>query len=154
MLTCRLPLMNPNLNLAFLFVCGLGQIFCPIYYSLRTISQLMLLTSAFAIISYPLSEFAFEICLLAMGFFGRGYFVSALIYLTEIGGDKFRSWSIIVVFAIWGLSSFVLSLERILHFSEILWVYLMIILPFIVGAVLSIKFIDQSPLKLFTKSTL
>lgn len=109
--------MNPNLNLAFLFASGLGQIFCPIYYSLKTISQLLLLTAVYGVITYPLSEFGFDICLLAMGFFGRGYFVSALIYLTEIGGDKFRSWSIIVVFAIWGLSSFVLSLERILHLS-------------------------------------
>jgi len=102
--------MSPNLNLAFLFASGLGQIICPIYYSLKTISQLLLLSTVFGMITYPLSVFGYDISLLAIGFFGRGYFVSALIYLTEIGGDKFRSWSIIILFAIWGLSSFALSL--------------------------------------------
>lgn len=64
-----------------------------------------------------LSGFMFDISILMMAFFGRGYFVTGLIYLTEIGGEKFRSWSIIVVFAIWGVSSFALSLERILKFN-------------------------------------
>jgi hypothetical protein len=104
-------------------------------------------------IAYPISDFGFDICLLAMGFFGRGYFVAVLIYLTEIGGDKFRSWSLIVVFAIWGFSSFALSLEKILHFSPTLWIYLITFLPFLVGSLLSSKFIDPSPLKLYTKST-
>jgi len=82
MLTARLPLMSPNLNLAFLFISGLGQIVCPIYYSIKTISQLLLLSTVFAMITYPLSSFGFDISLLALGFFGRGYFVKALIYLT------------------------------------------------------------------------
>jgi len=153
MLTVRLPLMSPNLNLAFLFASGLGQIFCPIYCSIRTISQFLLLATVLAMVTYPLSDVGFDGSLLAIGFFGRGYFTTALIYLTEIGGDKFRSWSIIVVFAIWGFSSFGLSLEKILHFSPTLWVYLLIFLPFVVGSLLSSKFIDPSPLKLYTKST-
>ena len=144
--------MSPNLNLAFLFLSGLGQIICPIYYPIKTISQCLLLASAFAVITYPLSDLGFDICLLAMGFFGRGYFVSSLIYLTEIGGDKFRSWSIIVVFAIWGLSSFALSLEKILRFSSTVWVYLVIFFPFIIGSVLSSRMIDESPSKLYTRS--
>jgi hypothetical protein len=109
MLTARMPLMNPNLNLAFLFACGLGQIICPVYYSMKFISQSLFLATVFCMITYPISSFGFNICLMAIGFFGRGHFVSALIYLTEIGGDKFRSWSIIVVFAVWGFSSFTLS---------------------------------------------
>lgn len=116
-LTCRLPLMNPNLNLAFLFSSGIGQIICPIYYSLKTISKFLFLSTIFGMISYMLSGFMFDISILMMAFFGRGYFVTGLIYLTEIGGEKFRSWSIIVVFAIWGVSSFALSLERILKFN-------------------------------------
>jgi hypothetical protein len=144
--------MSPNLNLAFLFACGIGQILCPIYYSIRAISKFLLLVTIASMITYPISDFGFDICLLAMGFFGRGYFVAALIYLTEIGGDKFRSWSIIVVFAIWGFSSFALSLERILHFSPTLWIYLVTFLPFLVGSFFSSRFIDPSPLKLYTKS--
>ena len=144
--------MSPNLNIAFLFASGLGQILCPIYYSIRAISKFLLISTAFAMVTYPLSDFGFDLSLLAIGFFGRGYFVAALIYLTEIGGDKFRSWSIIVVFAIWGFSSFALSLEKILHFSSTVWVYTIIILPFVMGSLLSSKFIDSSPLKLYTKS--
>ncbi len=151
-LTVRLPLISPNLNLAFLFACGIGQIICPIYYSITAISKFLLIVTIASVVTYPISDFGFDICLLGMGFFGRGYFVAALIYLTEIGGDKFRSWSIIVVFAIWGFSSFALSLERILHFSSTLWVYMVIFLPFLIGSLLSIKFIDLSPLKLYTKS--
>jgi hypothetical protein len=146
--------MSPNLNLAFLFASGLGQVICPTYYSIDAISQYLLLATGFAMITYPLSDFGFDICLLAIGFFGRGYFATALIYLTEIGGDKFRSWSIIVVFAIWGFSSFALSLEKILHFSPTLWMYLIIFCPFILGSILSIKFIDPSPPKLYAKSIL
>ena len=144
--------MSPNLNLAFLFASGLGQIVCPIYYTIRTIAKFLLLATIASMITYPFSVFGFDICLLAIGFFGRGYFVTALIYLTEIGGDKFRSWSIIVVFAIWGFSSFALSLEKILRFSPTLWVYLVLFMPFVVGSLLSIKFIDESPSKLYTKS--
>lgn len=109
-LTCRLPLMNPALNIAFLFASGLGQIVCPIYYSLKTISKFLFVTALIAMITYPVFEVGFDLSLLVLAFFGRGYFVAALVYLTEIGGDKFRSWSIIVVFAIWGFSSFALSL--------------------------------------------
>jgi hypothetical protein len=116
-LTCRLPLMNPALNIAFLFASGLGQIVCPIYYSLKTISKFLFVTALIAMITYPIFAVGFDLCLLTLAFFGRGYFVAALVYLTEIGGDKFRSWSIIVVFAIWGFSSFALSLEGILNFS-------------------------------------
>jgi hypothetical protein len=55
MLTCRLPLMSPNLNLAFLFISGLGQIVCPIYYSIKTISQFLFLATIFGAITYPIS---------------------------------------------------------------------------------------------------
>ena len=78
--------MNPNLNLAFLFASGLGQIICPIYYSLKTISKFLFLSTIFGMISYLFSTFMFDISLLLIAFFGRGYFVAALIYLTEIGG--------------------------------------------------------------------
>ena len=152
MLTARMPLMSPNLNLGFLFACGLGQIICPVYYTMKFISQCLFIAAVFGMIAYPISGLGFGICLMAIGFFGRGYFVSALIYLTEIGGDKFRSWSVIVVFAIWGFSSFALSLERLLHFNSTLWVYVMILTPFVIGSILSTKFIDESPLKLYTKS--
>jgi hypothetical protein len=109
-LTCRLPLMNPNLNLAFLFSSGIGQIICPVYMSLKVIAMGSLAFCGLATVSYPISNFFWDFSLLGIGFFGRGYFIASLVYLTEIGGDKFRSWSMIVVFGIWGFSSFILSL--------------------------------------------
>ena len=89
---------------------GAGQIVCPIYMSLRTctfgLSAFTLLAMAF----YPFSIFFTNVSLLGLGFFGRGFFVGSLIYINEIGGDKFRAWSMIVIFGMWGVSSLVLSI--------------------------------------------
>ena len=54
---------------------------------------------------YPFGGFLRAVGLMGVGFFGRGFFVSSLIYLNEIGGDRFRSWSMIVVFGVWALSN-------------------------------------------------
>lgn len=45
-----------------------------------------------------------------MGLFGRGLFSSSLIYVHEIGGDRFRAWSITVILGLWAISPLFLSL--------------------------------------------
>jgi len=42
-----------------------------------------------------------------IGFFAKGFFGKILIYINEIGGERFKAWSIIVIFAIWGLSTLI-----------------------------------------------
>lgn len=74
--------MNPNLNIAFLFASGIGQIICPVYMSLKIISIGSLTFCGLATISYPISSFFLDFSLLGIGFFGRGYFIAALVYLT------------------------------------------------------------------------
>ncbi len=88
---------------------GAGQIICPIYMSLRTISFGLTAFTLLVIAFYPFSVVTTNVSILGLGFFGRGFFVSSLIYINEIGGDKFRAWSMIVVFGMWGISSLLLS---------------------------------------------
>lgn len=140
-LTCRFPLMNPDFNIAFLFASGIGQVVCPAYLNLRLIALGLLAFTGLATISYPFSTFLWDISLLGIGFFGRGYFIASLVYLTEIGGDKFRSWSLIAIFGIWGFSSFILSMETILRFRAVYWIYFLILLPFYVGTILTLQYI-------------
>jgi hypothetical protein len=65
----------------FLAASGIGQILCPIYMSLKTcafgLGSFTLLAFAF----YPISGLLNCVALLGLGFFGRGIFVSALIYI-------------------------------------------------------------------------
>lgn len=88
-----------------------------------------------------------------MGFFGRGFFVSSLIYINEIGGDKFRAWATIVVFGIWGLSPLLESLEKIFNVPGWLWVYLCVLVPFFIGSFFVLSYWKPSPFHLATKST-
>lgn len=73
--------------------------------SLRTTTLGLAGFSIFAFAFYPISEFLKDFSYLGLGFFGRGFFVSSLIYLNEIGGNKFRAWSTMVVFGMWGIST-------------------------------------------------
>ena len=56
--------------------------------------------------------------LMAIGFFSRGVFVSGLVYLNEIGGDRFRAWSMLVIFGLWALSTLFNYFNAILGFSR------------------------------------
>lgn len=80
-LTCRIPIMSSSLSVYFLFFSGLGQFICPVYMNIRTISMCLLGVTGFTLVSYLLPNliFYFGICLI--GFFGRGLYVSSLIYL-------------------------------------------------------------------------
>ena len=109
-LTCRVPIMGGSLSVYFLFFSGLGQFFCPVYMNLRTISMCLLGSTGFTLVCFLMPDFMFDLGLCAIGFFGRGLYVSALIYLGEIGGDKFRAWSTIVILGPWGVAPLILGL--------------------------------------------
>ena len=97
----------------FLAASGLGQMVCPHYLSLDICALALLVLSILALGLYPFSDVLTKICYIGLGFFGRGFFGCSLIYLNEIGGERFRTWSLIVVFALWGLSSLLAALEWI-----------------------------------------
>jgi hypothetical protein len=109
-LTCKISLHGPTLTMLFLAASGTGQIICPIYMSLMTCALGLGTFTLIAFAFYPVSVHMTFLAYLGLGFFGRGIFVSALIYLNEIGGERFRAWSMIVIFGMWGISSLVSSI--------------------------------------------
>lgn len=152
-LNCRIPIMDTSLAIAFLFLSGAGQFICPVYMSLRTIALGLLGSTGFTLVFYPFSHSLFYIGLCAMGFFGRGLYVSALVYLGEIGGDKFRAWSIVIILGLWGVAPLVLGVERLWKLSsDILWLLIFIMAPFAVGCYLVLKSWNPSAMHLYTKS--
>lgn len=152
-LTCKIPFMGPKITLMFLISCGFGQIICPIYLSFDETTLGIAAFASLAFITYPFSEFFTEVCYIGIGFFSRGFFVSSLIYLNEIGGDRFRAWSIVVIFATWGISSLIASLEMMIGLPRFIWYYLLIFLPMICNSFLVFKFWKPSPYCLHAQST-
>lgn len=63
------------------------------------------------------------------GFFGRGLYVCSFIYLNEIGGEKFRAWSFMVIFTITGLAPFTLAIVSMFKFSGWFTIVLIQLLP-------------------------
>jgi hypothetical protein len=124
----------------FLAASGLGQIVCPIYMSILTSAFGLGCFSLLAFAFYPISGMLSWLAYLGLGFFGRGIFVSALIYLNEIGGDRFRAWSMIVIFGMWGLSSLFSSIHTMITLPEWIWCYFFIFTPFLIGTYLLIQF--------------
>ena len=94
----------------------------------------------------------FGVGLCAVGFFGRGFYVSSLIYLNEIGGDRFRAWSTIVVLGFWGIAPLALGIEKLLKLTDIAWILLFVLVPFMGGGLLVLRHWKPSPLSLYTKS--
>lgn len=120
--------------------------------SIRTIALCLIGSTAFTMVSYMMPDFLFYLGLCAIGFFGRGIYVSSLIYLGEIGGDKFRAWSTIIILGLWGIAPLVLGLERLLKInSDLLWLLIFIFIPFMVGGYLVMTNWKPSPLHLYTK---
>jgi len=97
--------------LLFLIASGAGQLVCPIYMSLRTCTFGVGASALFAIGVYPLGTILRSIAFLGMGFFSRGFFVSSLIYINEIGGDRFRAWSTLVIYGLWAISTLFNSVD-------------------------------------------
>jgi hypothetical protein len=126
--------MGSKITMLYLFASGAGQVICPFYFSVRTITLSLAGISLFTFAFYPVSQFLTNVGYLGLGFFGRGFFVSSLVYLSEIGGDRFRAWSMIVVFAIWGISPLFSSLEKMLNLPEWFEAYFLIFIPFLVNS--------------------
>lgn len=53
----------------------------------------------------------------------------SFIYLSEVGGEKFRAWSFMVIFALSGLAPFVLALLSMFRFPEWLIMVVIVVLP-------------------------
>ena len=120
--------------------------------SIRTIAICLIGSTAFTMVSYMMPDFLFYLGLCAIGFFGRGIYLSSLIYLGEIGGDKFRAWSTIIILGLWGIAPLVLGLERLLKInSDLLWLLIFIFIPFMIGGYLVMANWKPSPLHLYTK---
>jgi hypothetical protein len=151
-LTSKVAMMGSKITMLFLLVSGIGQIYCLNYLNILATTLGLAVFTAFAAVLYPFSEFLTDFCYLGMGFFARGFFVSSLVYFNEIGGDRFRSWSIIVVFAVWGISFLISSVEWMIHIPRWLWHYLLIFIPIIVNSYLVIKNWKPSPYFLYTQS--
>jgi hypothetical protein len=151
-LTCKVALMGNHMVLLFLAASGIGQLVAPVYFSLDICAVGMFVFCGIAMVTYPFTAFLTNLCYIAIGFFGRGFFSCSLIYLNEIGGDRFRSWSLIVIFAIWGVSSLLSAFEEIIHIPRWIWYYVLIFLPAMVFIKQFLKFWKPSPVHLFKRS--
>ena len=103
-------------------------------------------------IMLPISGLLFSMCLMVIGFFGRGFYVASLIYINEIGGDKFRAWSYIVVFGVWGVAPLLLAIESLFELSLSWWIFVFVLVPFVGGCYFVLKYWKRSPLNLYMKS--
>lgn len=65
----------------FLIASGAGQIVCPIALSLRTCTLGLVGFAILGFAFYPVNEFLTQLSYCGLGFFGRGFYVSSLIYL-------------------------------------------------------------------------
>ena len=115
--------------LLFLAVSALGQLFAPSRLSLDICALGILVSAVFSAITYPFSSLLTQLGILSFGFFGRGFFSCGLLYLNEIGGDRFQAWSLTVIFAVWGFSSLLAALESIVPLPRWIWYYGLIFLP-------------------------
>lgn len=151
-LTSKVAMMGSKIILAFLFVSGIGQIVCPNYLNMLAITFGLAAFTIGAALFYPFSEVLTDFCYLGMGFFARGFFVSSLVYFNEIGGDRFRGWSIIVVFAVWGLSFLISSVEWMVRLPHWFWIYTLIFIPIVANAYFVFKTWKPSPYFLYSQS--
>lgn len=151
-LNSKISMMGGKMMLIFLAASGIGQIICTIHLNILATTLGLVCFTIGASLFYPISSFMTHLCYLGMGFFGRGFFGSSLVYFNEIGGDRFRSWSIILVFAVLGISYLISSVEWMLDFPKWIWLYLLIFLPIIVDSYFILKTWKPSPYFLYTQS--
>jgi hypothetical protein len=151
-LTSKVTMLGDKLILAFLLASGVGQVVCTIYLNVLASTLGLLAFTVAAALFYPISELLTDCCYLGIGFFGRGVFASSLTYFNEVGGDRFRAWSLIVVFAVWGLSYLLSSVEWMLGWPRWVWYYLLVFLPIIVDSYFILKLWRPSPYFLYTQS--
>jgi hypothetical protein len=120
--------------------------------SLRTCTLGVGASALFAIGAYPLGTFLRSVAFLCMGFFSRGFFVSSLIYINEIGGDRFRAWSTLVIYGLWAISTLFNSIDEKLGLPRWIGYYLFVFLPCLVSAYFVLQYWQPSPLYLYFKS--
>lgn len=151
-LTTRTGIESSAYSIFFLIASGAGQVVCPIKMSLRTITIGVGTSCLAACGLYPFEGYFKAIGLMAVGFFTRGFFVSSLIYLNQIGGDRFRAWSMLVIFGLWPLSTFFNSIDSMLGLARWQVYYFLIFLPCIVGSYFIMQNWHTSPHHLYFKS--
>lgn len=151
-LTTRTGIESSGYSIFFLIASGIGQVVCPIKMSLRTITIGIGASNLAAIGLYPFGGFIRAVGLMGVGFFTRGFFVSSLIYLNEIGGDRFRAWSMLVIFGLWPLSSFFNSIDSMLGLARWQVYYFLIFLPCLIGSYFILENWHESPHHLYFKS--
>ena len=101
---------------------------------------------------YPFGGFLKAISILAVGFFTRGFFISSLIYLNEIGGDNFKSWSMLIIFGLWAFSPLLNSLESKIGLDRWEAYYFCVFCPCLIGSYFILQGPDPSPHHLYFKS--
>jgi hypothetical protein len=153
LLNWNMTFMGKEVLLLFLAVSGIGQLVCPVYLSFDICAVGMFIASGLAVVVLPFSSVLACICYLAIGFFGRGFFACSLLYLNEIGGERFRAWSLTAIFAIWGISSLLSAFKEILHVPDWIWMYVTILFPIMVGCKILLRHWKPSPYFLYSKST-
>ena len=80
-LTCKVSLLSTQMVFLFLIASGLGQLIGPVFLSLDTCAIGVFCFSALSMLFYPISFAMLDLCLFALGFFGRGFFACSLLYL-------------------------------------------------------------------------
>jgi hypothetical protein len=79
-LASKVSMIDSKLMLVFLAASGIGQIVCTMHLNLLAITLGLLSFTICATVCYPISSFITNLCYLGMGFFGRGFFASSLVY--------------------------------------------------------------------------
>lgn len=144
--------MDSKLLLIFLVMSGVGQIVCSAYLDMLRSTLGLAAFTVLALIFYPFSENITALCYLGIGFFGRGFFAGSLSYINEIGGERFRGWAMIVIFAIWGASYLLTALQWMIRIPTWTWLYSLVFIPILVGSWFIVKNWKPSPQSLYAKS--
>lgn len=148
----KIAIEHSLLSILFLTASGAGQIICPIYFSLSTNTLGVAASALLCGGVYPFHGLLKGLGLMAMGFFSRGFFVNSLVYLNEIGGDRFRAWVMLVIFGIWPLSTVFSFLEQEFDTDPWLGYYLFIFVPCLIGSYLLLSSWQPAPIYLYYKS--
>jgi len=150
-LTAKVATLGTHMILLFLAASALGQLAAPLYFTIDITAVAIFMLSLLSLILYPLSSLLTNACFILLGFFGRAFYTCSLIYLNEIGGERFRAWSLIVIFGIWGISVLLAAWENIVPIPRWIWYYALIFLPAIIFTRQLLLRWKPSPYHLFQK---
>lgn len=130
-LSSYIPIILPSYQSTLFYIfSAAGQLICPMYFEIKTTVKYLIFTSIIACISLKLQWTVLEVIAFSMtGFLGRGLYVDSFIYLNEIGGEKFRAWSFMVIFTLTGLAPFSLAILSMFKLSSATTILLILLLP-------------------------